>query len=66
MLFCYFRNFDFSNLRMTFAKKLLDTETSNLQVKFYFSAAFHNWHLEHYHYFTLRLIRPTQNFGETK
>ena len=34
MLFCYFWNFDFSILRMTFVKKLSSTESSNLQFKF--------------------------------
>ena len=44
MQFCYFRNFDFSSLRMTFAKKIFGTETSNLQGKFYSKVAFHNWY----------------------
>ena len=29
MLYCYFWDFGFSNLRMTFAKKLFGTETWN-------------------------------------
>ena len=44
MPFCYFWNFDFPNLRMTFAKKLLSTETSNLEVKFHSRVAFNNCH----------------------
>ena len=35
MLFCYFWNYGFCNLRMTLAKKLFGTETLNLQVKFH-------------------------------
>ena len=45
MAFCYYWNFEFSNLKMTFAKKkktLFGTETSNLQVKCYSRVAFHN------------------------
>ena len=43
MPFCYFWNFEFSNLRMTLAKMLLCIETLNLKVKFHFRAAFRNW-----------------------
>ena len=32
-------------------------ETSNLQVKFFSRAAFHNWYFQQYHHFILRLIR---------
>ena len=59
MLFCYFWNFDFSNLRMALAKKLFGTETSNLQVNFHSKMAFYNRHFQHNHYFMLRLIRAT-------
>ena len=44
MLFCYFWNFDFSNLRITFSKKLFGTEISIFQVKFYSTITFHNWY----------------------
>ena len=43
MTFCYLWNFDFANLRMTLAKKLFGTETSNFQVKFHARVAFHKF-----------------------
>ena len=54
-----FGNFDFPSLRMTFAKSLSGTESSNLRVKFCFRVAFHNWYFQHYHYFRLSLITST-------
>ena len=44
MPFSYFWSFDFSNPRANFVKKktLFGTETSCLQVKFYYRVAFHN------------------------
>ena len=55
--FCYLWNFDFSNFRLSLAKKLFDTETSNLQVKFNFTVDFYNWYFYHDHYLILRLTR---------
>ena len=60
MLFCYFWSFDFSNLRITFAKKkLFVAETSNFQVKFCSMVAFLYKYFKHYRYFILPLIRRT-------
>ena len=42
MPFCYFWKFDFGNFKMTLVKQLYGRETSNLQVKFYYRAAFNN------------------------
>ena len=33
-----------SNIRMALVKKRFETETSNLQVKFYSKVAFQNWY----------------------
>ena len=76
MSFYYFGNFDFSNLRRTFAKnftkfvkdfcKKSGIETSNLQVKSCFSTVHNRLYNVIAILYYVSYEWPIQNFGETK